>query len=168
MSQDYEVQTDTNEVKTITVLVVEPMKAPYVKEIPKDLESMQREVGGEIEGIMPFDESAELVLNANGKIWGLPLNRGLYDEKGQMYDIIMGTFLVVGTTEDAYGSLTQEQIDHFMKKYQIPEVFVNCGERIISAPAYSLEPQGDKEKDTPKKVGMKGKKLKRRKTEHER
>ena len=31
---------------TITVLVVEPDKKPYVKEIPSSLESLQHEVGG--------------------------------------------------------------------------------------------------------------------------
>ena len=36
---------------TITVLVVEPDKKPYVKEIPSSLESLQHEVGGDIEAV---------------------------------------------------------------------------------------------------------------------
>ena len=33
----------------MTVLVVEPMKAPYVKSIPNELEDLQQAVGGDIE-----------------------------------------------------------------------------------------------------------------------
>ena len=88
----------------MTVLVVEPMKAPYVKNIPNELE----------DGIL---------LNGNGKFEGLPLNRALYDDHGQVYDAIAGTFLVVGLTEDDFTSLTPEQIEKFKEKYQSPEIF---------------------------------------------
>lgn len=37
--------------KKITVLAVEPEKAPYVKEIDPGLESLQQEVGGDIQAI---------------------------------------------------------------------------------------------------------------------
>ena len=39
---------------TIAVLVVEPDKKPYVKEIPSSLESLQNEVGGDIEAVYPL------------------------------------------------------------------------------------------------------------------
>lgn len=39
--------------KKITVLAVEPEKAPYVKEIDPGLESLQQEVGGDIQAIYP-------------------------------------------------------------------------------------------------------------------
>ena len=38
----------------MTVLVVEPMKAPYVKHIPNELEDLQQAVGGDIEMTYPF------------------------------------------------------------------------------------------------------------------
>ncbi len=37
---------------------------------------------------------------------GLPLNRALRDEDGQMYDAVAGTFLVVGLGEEDFASLT--------------------------------------------------------------
>ncbi|MEI3196869.1 MAG: DUF3846 domain-containing protein [Lachnospiraceae bacterium] len=64
-----------------------------------------------------------ILLNGNGKFEGLPLNRALYDDHGQVYDAIAGTFLVVGLTEDDFTSLTPEQIEKFKEKYQSPEVF---------------------------------------------
>ena len=53
----------------------------------------------------------------------MPLNRALYDDHGQIYDAIAGTFLVVGLTEDDFTSLTPEQIEKFKEKYQSPEIF---------------------------------------------
>ena len=38
----------------ITVLVVEPLMEPYVKEIDSGLKSLQKEVGGYIQVVYPF------------------------------------------------------------------------------------------------------------------
>lgn len=46
------------------VLKVEPLKAPYVKEIDDSLESLQHEVGGWIETVYPFEDEAVIVCNA--------------------------------------------------------------------------------------------------------
>ena len=107
----------------MTVLIVEPMKAPYVKSIPNELENLQQAVGGDIEMTYPFEDEVGILLNGNGKFEGLPLNRALYDDHGQIYDAIAGTFLVVGLTEDDFTSLTPEQIEKFKEKYQSPEIF---------------------------------------------
>ena len=40
----------------MSVLVVEPMKTPYVKIIPNELEDLQQAVGGDIEMTYPFDD----------------------------------------------------------------------------------------------------------------
>lgn len=92
----------------ITVLVVEPEKKPYFKEIDNALESLQREVGGYIQAIYPFEEPVAIVCAECGKLEELPLNRALRDENGDIYDIIAGTFLIVGLTEDDFGSLNDE------------------------------------------------------------
>ena len=63
----------------IKVLVVEPMKAPYEKEIDDGLRSLQTEVGGSIQAVYPFEEEVALVMNEEGKLEGLPLNRALRD-----------------------------------------------------------------------------------------
>ena len=33
---------------------------------------------------------------------GLPLNRALRDDNGEIYDIVAGTFLVTGLTDDSF------------------------------------------------------------------
>ena len=82
----------------MNVLVIEPMKHPVEKEISNELESLQKEVGGYIECIYPFDDEVGLICNEEGKLQGLHSNRGLYDENGELYDIIAGNFLIVGLT----------------------------------------------------------------------
>ena len=53
---------------TIAVLIVEPGKEPYVKEIDSRLESLQHEVGGCIEAIYPYEDPVALVCNEEGKL----------------------------------------------------------------------------------------------------
>ena len=72
------------------------MKKPTIQEIDGSLESMQRIVGGDIEAVYPFDDPVALVCHGEGKLLGLPMNRALTDESGVPYDIVCGTFFVVG------------------------------------------------------------------------
>ena len=53
------------------VLVVEPLKVPYEKDIRGDLKSMQAIVGGLIEAIYPFeDEELALICNEEAMFAG--------------------------------------------------------------------------------------------------
>ena len=60
--------------------------------------------------VYPFEDPVGLIVNEEGKINGLPLNRALRDEDNEIYDVIAGSFLVTGLTEDSFGSLTPEQV----------------------------------------------------------
>lgn len=102
----------------MTVLVVEPMKTPYAKEIAGDLASMQALVGGTIQALYPFEDRAALVCNDYGKLLNLPPNRFLEDDAGRPYDIICGPFFVVGLGEDDFKSLTAQQIKTYEEKYR--------------------------------------------------
>ena len=126
---------------TIAVLVVEPGKEPYVKEIGSGLESLQHEVGGYIEAIYPYEDPVALVCNEEGKLEGLPLNRALRDEDGDIYDVVAGTFMVVGLTDDSFGSLTVEQMQKFSDHFKVPEQFVKLGDKIVAIPMISKEQQ---------------------------
>ncbi len=120
--------------ETLTALVVEPGKAPYVKEIDHSLKSLQREVGGDIQAIYPFPEPVAIVCNEAAKLDGLPLNRALRDDAGKIYDIIAGTFLVVGLTKDDFGSLSTELIQQFIQHFRTPEVFLRINGHIVVLP----------------------------------
>ena len=122
----------------LTVLVVEPMKEPYVKEIDSGLHSLQAEVGGDIATAYPFSDPVGLVCNDEGKLIGLELNRGLRDEHGEIYDIMAGTFLVVGLSEDSFTSLTPEQVQKYTEHFKQPEQFISLNGQIIALP---VEPE---------------------------
>ena len=82
------------------------------------LESLQHQVGGLIQALYPF-EYAAIICNDEGKLLGLPWNRPLFDEDGNIYDVIAGTFLVVGLTEDDFGSLTEEQVKRYTDLFRL-------------------------------------------------
>ncbi len=117
-----------------TVLVVEPEKTPYSKEINPGLKSLQREVGGDIQAIYPFPEPVAIVCNESGKLDGLSLNRALRDEDGKAYDIIAGTFLVVGLGDEDFTSLSLKLIQLFTQRFQIPEMFLRVNGSIVVLP----------------------------------
>ena len=57
------------------------------------------------------------VCNDEGKLLGLPWNRTLTNDHGVPYDIVCGTFFVVGLKEDDFASLTEQQIERYKDKY---------------------------------------------------
>lgn len=101
----------------IKVLVVEPMKSCQAREISDTLEAMRTIVGGHIEIVTPFTESAAIVCNEEGKLRGLPFNRPLFDDSGQPYDILCGTFFITGVSGENFVSLTDEQIRRYKELY---------------------------------------------------
>lgn len=114
----------------MNVLVVEPMKKPYLKDINSGLHSLQREVGGYIEAIYPYEEQVGLVCNEEGKLEGLPLNRAIHGKNGEMVDIIAGTFLIVGLSKDDFGELPNELAEKFTKLFESPEEFYSANGQI--------------------------------------
>ena len=107
----------------LRVLVVEPERTPYVKEIPHTLEALQQEVGGLIEVIYPYADLVGLVCNEEGKLLGLPLNRALFDKGGEMFDIICGTFLVTGLGAEDLASLPPDLLEKYYRHFQAIEYF---------------------------------------------
>ena len=120
--------------ETITVLVVEPGTRPYTKKIQPGLKSLQKEVGGHIEAVYPFPEPVAIVCRETGKLDGCPLNRALRDEDGAIYDIIAGTFLVVGLTEEDFCSLSPELLQTFSQRFQNPEAFIMLDGQLLAFP----------------------------------
>ena len=112
-------------------LVVEPGKKPYVKDISFSLESLQKEVGGDIQAVYPFHEPVALICDEEGKLKGKPLNRALRDEAGNIYDVMAGTFLVVGLGEDDFAALEPELLEKFGQHFEIPEMFAQINGKLI-------------------------------------
>ncbi len=126
---------------TMRIVIVEQGRKPYETELERDLESMQHCVGGTIEAVYePGGRDAALICNDEVKLLGLPLNRALRDEDGEIYDVIAGTFFICGAPADSenFTSLTDEQAAYWLARFVQPEFFVSVNGRIICVPVEEL------------------------------
>lgn len=103
------------------VLLVEPGQFPQRVQIGIELENLQNAVMGDIEATYPFEDNVAIITNGEGKFNGMPLNRAIFTEDGLPADIYAGPFLVVGLTEDDFGSLTSEQMDKYEEIFHSPQ-----------------------------------------------
>ena len=118
--------------REISVLRCQPGKTAEVVKIPNTLKSLQSEVGGYIECVYPSSDPIALIVNEEGKIHGLPLNRALYTEDGEQFDIACGNLLIVGLTEDDFGSLRGDLLEKYYEKFKQPEHFMKFGNQIMA------------------------------------
>ena len=88
------------------------------------------------------------VCNDDGKLMGLPLNRSLRDENGQMYDAVAGDFLVVGLGEEDFASLSPELAQKYEQLFHQPEAFLKLGNRLLVLPVPD-EPPAEKPRTKP-------------------
>ena len=98
--------------------MVEPGKAPYETQVGDDLQSMQALVGGYIQAVYPYEEPVALIANESGKLDGLPLNRALRDADGDIYDIVAGSFFIVGLGQNDFTDLPHELAERFAEQFR--------------------------------------------------
>ena len=139
-----ESQTAQMDTEDITVLSVKPLREPCVITIPNKLRTLQDQVGGMIEAVYPFEDPVAIILNEEGKLNGSMPNRGLYDSSGNLYDVIAGTFLIVGLSEEDFCSLSEELSAKYMEKYKIPERMAFINGRIRMLPVTDSRKPRDK------------------------
>ena len=137
-------QTAQMDMEDITVLSVKPLREPCVITIPNKLRTLQDQVGGMIEAVYPFEDPVAILLNDEGKLNGSMPNRGLYDSSGNLYDIIAGTFLIVGLSEEDFCSLSEELSAKYMEKFKIPERMAFINGRIRMLPVTDSRKTRDK------------------------
>lgn len=105
----------------IKVLIIEPQKIPYVKEIENVLEELQNIVGGYIEPIyqeMTANDNIMLIANEEGKPLNLPFNRFVRGGLDNMpMSTIRGTFFLVSSEGEDFVSLPDDMIQKYMKFY---------------------------------------------------
>ena len=80
---------------------------------------------------MLCDEEGKL----NGKEW----NRALRDDEGNIYDVVAGTFLIVGLGDENFGSLSDEHMEKFKDRFATPEMFVRISGRMAVIPVEEKE-----------------------------
>ena len=133
---------------TLSVLKIAPGQYPQQVEIDNNLKALQEAVGGTIAAVYPFADPVAIICNDDGKLMGLPLNRALRDENGEMYDAIAGDFLVVGLGEEDFASLTPELAQKYEQLFHQPEAFLKLGNRLLVLPVPD-EPPAEKPRTKP-------------------
>ncbi len=142
----------------IAVLAVEPGKEPYVQEISGTLESLQNEVGGDIQAVYPYRDTVAIVCAEEGKLMGMPFNRALRDEDGVIYDVLVGKFLIVGLGKEDFTSLPDNLIKKYHDKFKTPEMMIRMDGKVCIVPMEVPEKKesimdrlNEQSKRTPKK-----------------
>ena len=118
----------------LKVIYVEPGKRASVIEIDDDLKAMQNLVGGMIEEYMPFEDDVAIICNDEGKMIGLPLNRGIRTEDGRLQDIIAGDFFLcyAPVESEKFLSMPKDLEEKYREKFDYPEHFFRTEEGIRS------------------------------------
>lgn len=127
--------TEYVEAQKAKILVIEPEKVPYIKEVDLASDELRNIVGSPLQAVYPYDDKVAIVCHDEGKLLNLPFNRALYDCDGRIYDVVAGTFAVVGIGEESFISLSDEQIVKYSDRFAVPEGFALCGKEVC---AYSL------------------------------
>lgn len=104
------------------ILVVEPGKHPYTKEIEGTLKQMQQIVGGPIQAIYPFSDEVGIVCNDEALLQQLPFNRKIAEEC-----YLVGTFFVCGLGKENFDSLPDELLTKYRAMFYFPQVYTKRG-----------------------------------------
>lgn len=98
----------------LQIVYVEPGRAPFVSDVGRDLRSMQKAVRGLIEPIYNRDGTL-LIANEESKLLGMEGNRHINGS------IIAGPFFIVGDDSEELRSLTDSEVERYMKRFAQPE-----------------------------------------------
>lgn len=111
------------------ILVVEPGKHPYEKEIECTLKEMQKIVGGRIQALYPFRDEVGVVSNDDGILLQMPFNRKIDEEC-----YIFGTFFLCGLGLEDFTSLPENLMEKYRKRFYSPQFYTASG-------VYNLPPE---------------------------
>ena len=120
----------------IKVLAIRPACKPEVVEIDNELKAFQSFVGGYIQVLYPWKDEVGIICNDEGKFCGVELNRALRNNEGKVYDIIAGDFLIAGLDGEDFGSLSDEQVERYSKRFAVPEQFVKVDDKLLILPIF--------------------------------
>lgn len=137
--------------KELDALLVKPNEYPQKVTIGAELKDLQEAVGGTITAVYPFADPVAIVCNDEGKLLGLPMNRALRDEHGQTYDVLTGSFLVVGLGKEDFASLSPELAQKYEQHFHQPETFIKLGGHlvILPTPDEAVQPTEEKPRAKP-------------------
>jgi len=118
----------------ITVLIAVPGEIIRSADIRNSLAEFQDIIGGYPECVYPFEDDVGIIRNEDAESRGLMPNRALKDDAGNMYDMIYGSFLIVGLNDDDFGSLDDELLAKYQEQFMYPETLVQERGHMVPVP----------------------------------
>ena len=113
--------------RTITVLMIEPRRHPYLKTVEHTLENLQAMVGGIITATYPWDDPVALIAGDESLYdASLAWNRFIDD-----YHFIRGNCFLVGLTRDDFDDIPMDLAQKYAEMFWMPESFINLGGSLI-------------------------------------
>ena len=126
-------QAKRQEEKKIRVLMVEPGKKAYEKEIGTTLQELYAALDCDcIQTFYPYSDLVVMVCDDEGKLNGSRPNRAVYGEDGKMMDIICGKFFICDCTTSEFKSLPDDMMEKYKKQFLLPERFCQFGDEIVA------------------------------------
>lgn len=117
----------------IKVLMVEPGKKAYEKEIGTSLEEMYAALDCDcIQTFYPYEDLVVIVCDDEGKINHSRPNRAIYGEDGKMMDLICGKFFIADCSTEQFKSLPDDMMQKYKKQFLLPERFCQINGEILS------------------------------------
>ena len=109
--------------KTITVLMVEPHRHPYLKTVEHELESLQSLVGGFITATYPWEDPVALIAG-DESLYDASLDWNSYIDD---YHFIRGNFFLCGLTLDDFTDIPADLAQKYTEMFWMSETFINFG-----------------------------------------
>lgn len=102
----------------IKAILVKTNSKPEIIEFNHSLKTMQELVGGNIEMIQLYDDDVDIVINEEGKLLKLGLNKFIV-HNGNIIDALVGDILIVGVNNKNGStiSIPKEKIPFYMELF---------------------------------------------------
>ena len=119
---------------SMTVVMCEPGRMAEIRQIGTSLHDLQQTVGGTVEAFYPFAEEVCIVCNEEGKFNGMDPCRAVYDESGQVVDIVFGPFFICDCSDETFASLSTAQQETYLQMFRNPEFYIRVNGKIKAVP----------------------------------
>ena len=126
-------KTDERIGHKIKVLMVEPGKRAYEKEIGNNLDDIYSALNCRcFQAVYPFNDYVAIICDDDGKINGSEPNRPVYDDGGNFYDVIFGNFFVCDCSGSEFDSLPDDMMKKYKEMFLLPYKFIRTEDGLIA------------------------------------
>ena len=116
-------------------VIVPPNETAKIAKICTESSMLETQIEARrYEIVYPFkSKHVAIVKNEFGALDGAPFNRAIYCEDGETIEtVLQGTFAIVGVDEDSFRDMSDDELEKYLKRFELPEhFFVDEGELCV-------------------------------------